>query len=243
MSDLIIKLSKLTPNQIHNHLVKHLPLAMHDSIKHEVEDYKQQRKAEKLKTYHLRDQWGELLRHLTYELANTRVGARYNSRNPKPERDAAFAAYIKVMERLHALIKDNYSQSGTTPSVMAKEKNVPNNGEHWTDWVPEHVKDKVRFLFDGVPYVPKTKRKLPFQRTARPKRHASSKTKREVLIETVHREMEHVVRAQSVADTEALRYKQQRLRRALDWLEQANERTAMPRTWHGVLRQIENGSD
>lgn len=238
MTDLIVKLSKLTPNQIHNHLAKHLPQPMHEDIKREVEDYKQQRKREKLKEYHLHNQWRILLRDLQYELANTRVGARYKSAHPTPERDAAFAAYIKVMERLHALMKDNYSQSGVTPSVLAKEKGVPNNGEHWTDWVPEHIKDPVNALFYGIPFTPKSKRKLPFQRTARPSRPSSAKTKREVLMDAARTTLDGVEQQLRIEDTEKLRKKQRQLMDALSWLANASERDAMPRTWHGVLKLL-----
>lgn len=243
MTDLIVKLSKLTPNQIHNHLAERYPQPMHDSIKREVEAFKKQRKVEKLKAYYQTNLWRDLLRNLNYELANTRVGRKYQSKHPTPERDAAFDAYILVMEKLSALIEHNYALTGITPSNLAKEKNVPNNGEHWTDWVPEHIKEKITTKFDGIPFTPKTKRKLPFQRTARPVRNGSAKTKREVLIDVVRNELEAIVQLRAVADTEKVRNKQQQLRRALDWLEQATDSVAMPRTWHGVLRLIENGSD
>lgn len=243
MTDLIIKLSKLTPNKIHNHLMKTLPQPMHEAIKAEVEAFKKQRKVEKLKSHYQLLLWRQLLRDLNYELANTRVGLRYKSARPTPERDEAFAAYIKVLEKLSDLIANNYAQTGVTPSNLAKEKGVPNNGEHWTDWLPEHVKEKITAKFDGIPYAPKTKRKLPFQRTARPMRHSSKKTKREVLIETVRNELELVVRTIAVADTEKVRIKQHQLRQVLDWLENATDSTAMPRTWHGVLKLLHGATD
>jgi hypothetical protein len=236
MTDLIVKLAKLTPNQIHNHLVKHLPQPMHETIKRDVEEYKQQRKSEKLKSHYQHLLWRQLLRDLHYELANTRVGSRYQSARPAPEREAAFDAYIKVMEKLSALIEHSYMLGGETPTHVAKAKNVPNNGEHWTDWVPEHVKERVRTLFDGIPYAPKTKRKLPFQRTARPMRHSSAKTKREVLMETVRTTMDGVAQMQLIEDSEKLRTKYKQLSQAQAWLENATDSTAMPRTWHGVLR-------
>lgn len=243
MSDLIIKLSKLTPNKIHNYLVEHYPQPMHEGLKAEVEAFKKQRKVDKLKAYHQHDLWRALLRDLHYERANTTVGRYYKPKRPTPERDAAFDAYIQVMEKLSELIEHKYMTLGTTPTHVAKEKGVPNNGSHWTDWVPEHVKQRIHTMFDGIPYTPKTKRKLPFQRTARPMRHSSKKTKREVLTETVRNELELAVRMRAVADTEKLRTKQHQLRRVLDWLENATDSMAMPRTWHGVLRLIENGSD
>jgi len=243
MTDLIVKLAKLTPNQIHNHLAERYPQPMHEGIKREVEAFKKQRKSEKLKAYYQTNLWRDLLRNLNYELANTRVGRKYQAKHPTPERDAAFDAYIAVMEKLSALIEHNYAATGITPTNLAKEKGVPNNGEHWTDWVPEHVKEKITTKFDGIPHMPKTKRKLPFQRAARPIRNGTAKTKREVLTETVRNELEFVMRALAIADTEKVRTKQHQLRRVLDWLDNATDSTAMPRTWHGVLRLIENGSD
>jgi hypothetical protein len=216
---------------------------MHESIKREVEDYKQQRKREKLKAYHLHNLWRALLRDLHYELSNTRVGARYKSTRPTPERDAAFSAYIKVLERLSVLIEHNYMTQGTTPTHVAREKNVPNNGEHWTDWIPEHVKTKTTAMFDGIPYAPKTKRKLPFQRTARPVRHSTGKTKREVLIVTVRTTMDGVAQQRLIEDTDKLKIKHKQLSQALAWLEDATDSMAMPRTWHGVLRLLHGATD
>ena len=243
MSDLIIKLSKLPPNKIHNYLMENYARPMHEGIKAEVAAFKKKRKAEKLKAYHQHALWQDLLRDMSYELANTIVGRNYKAKRPTPERDAAFDAYIKVMGKLRDLIKHNYMALDTTPSVLAKEKGVPNNGEHWTDWVPEHVKERIHTLFDGIPYTPKTKRKLPFQRTARPMRRSSKKTKREVLTETARNELELVERTITVADTEKLRNKRKQLRQVLDWLESATDSMAMPRTWHGVLKLLHSATD
>jgi len=244
MTDPIIALARLDSKALHNRLMETMPtVAMREGMKTAVLEYNKQLKAEKLSKHHHKTLWRVILRDLKYEHNNTIVGAKYHSRNPKPERDLAFTEYLKVMDKLRNLIEYNYAMTGITPTKLAKEKQVPNNGEHWTDWVPEHVKEKITTKFDGIPHMPKTKRKLPFQRAARPIRNGTAKTKREVLIGTVHLELEHLVRAKAVADTEAVRYKQHQLRRVLDWLDNATDSTAMPRTWHGVLKLIENGSD
>ena len=55
-----------------------------------------------------------------------------------------------------------------TPSHIAQEMDIPNKGVHWTDWIPKTKQLDVCALFDAIPHAPKTKRKVPFQRTQRP---------------------------------------------------------------------------
>lgn len=248
MTDPIIALARLDSKALHNRLMETMPtVAMREGMKTAVLEYKKQLKAEKLSKHHHKTLWRVILRDLKYEHNNTIVGAKYHSRNPKPERDAAFAEYLKVMDKLRNLIEYNYAMTGITPTKLAKEKQVPNNGEHWTDWVPEHVKERVRTLFDGIPYVPKTKRKLPFQRLARPvpprlnPDGTAKPTKREQLLRTAGDELAFNERALLTSDDEKIKTKMVRLRHVIDWLEQATERDAMPRTWHGVLRNLNGG--
>ena len=245
MTDQIVTLSKLDSKTLHNTLMETMPnVAMREGMKTAVLEYKKHIKAEKLRHHQRKVLWRVILRDLKYEHNNTIVGARYHSRNPKPERDHAFAEYLKVLEKLRRLIEDNYALTGITPTKLAKDKGVPNNGEHWTDWVPEHVKERITTLFDGIPYTPKTKRKLPFQRLARPvpprlnKDGTPKPTKREQLLRTAQDEMAFHQRALMHGDNEKTKTKLANLHRVVAWLEQATERDAMPRTWHGVLRNL-----
>jgi hypothetical protein len=109
--------------------------------------------------------WRELMHPLNIELRTVVNMARYISKAYKvPERTKAVLAYRAVLEKLKRLVQKYQDQHATTPSRLAKEKNVPNDGAHWTDWVPLHVRAEIVEMFDAIPKNYKAKTKTPFER-------------------------------------------------------------------------------
>ena len=37
-----------------------------------------------------------------------------------------------------------------TPGELAEERELPNNGLHWTDWVNDRTKHRIISLFDAI---------------------------------------------------------------------------------------------
>lgn len=242
-------LASLPPKLLQNYLVEHVVSQTHrNRLRAEIKEYKEQRRVERLSKHQHNKLWGALIRDLKYERSNASVGRAYKSRRPTPERDAAFDAYIKVLDRLLTLLSDDYRQLGMTPSELAKEKGVPNNGSHWTDWVPETVKIKTNTLFDGIPYQAKAKRKIPFERKQRPDVKKTNKdgekvSALEAMRQQVDEELQFKRRENLILEDDKIKNKIDDLERVQAWLETATTSTALPNTWHGVLRLIENGSD
>lgn len=242
-------LISLPPKKLQNYLVENVPSqAARNRIRADVSAAKEQRRVEKLAKHQHNKLWGALLRDLKYERSNASVGRAYKSRHPTPERDAAFDAYIKVLDRLLTLLSDDYRQLGMTPSELAKEKGVPNNGSHWTDWVPETIKIKTAALFDGIPHQSKAKRKIPFERKQRPDVKKTNKfgekaSALDVMREQVSEQLEVAQQDERMLPSDKTKDKIHDLMRVQAWLETATTSTALPNTWHGVLRLIENGSD
>jgi hypothetical protein len=109
--------------------------------------------------------WKELLHPLNVERRIVASMLRYKSKAYRvPERDKAVAAYSEVLDKVRRLLTTYQKDHALPPSKLAKEKHAPNNGEHWTDWVPSHVKAKVCALFDAIPKNYKAKVKTPFER-------------------------------------------------------------------------------
>lgn len=108
--------------------------------------------------------WQVVERPLKAELRIVVNMGRYKSKSYHvPERSAAIAEYRKVLEKL-CKIMDKYKRGEHTPNQLAKIKSVPNNGEHWVDWIPANVKENVTALFDAIPHHFKAKSKVPFER-------------------------------------------------------------------------------
>lgn len=240
-------LASLKPKQLQTYLVEHEPhLSERNLIRANVKAYKEQRRKEKIKTYQQNKLWGALLRDLKYERSNAVVGRAYKAKQPTPERDAAFDAYIKVLDKLRDLLENQYRPTGKTPSVLAEEKGVPNNGSHWTDWVPETVKIKTSRLFDGIPYQAKAKRKVPFERKQRPDVTKKNRDGEKVLAldamrQQVDEELQASRREYLILPDDKIKKKVEDLECVQQWLDEATYSTALPNTWHGVLKLIDGG--
>lgn len=242
-------LISLPPKRLQNYLIENVPSQVHrNRLRADVMAAKEQRRIDKLTKHQHNKLWGALLRDLKYERSNATVGRAYKSRHPTPERDAAFDAYIKVLDRLLALLQDNYRQTGQTPSELAQEKGVPNNGSHWTDWVPEHIKIKTATLFDGIPHQSKAKRKIPFERKQRPDVKKTNKDGEKVsaldaMRQQVEEELSFKRRENLILEDDKIKKKIHDLMRVQAWLNEATTSTALPNTWHGVLKLLHSATD
>ncbi len=104
--------------------------------------------------------------------------------------------------------------------------------EHWTDWIPARVKDKITLLFDAVPVVPRGKRKIPFQRTMLPHQHETAKVR---LLTKTRKEMETLEKQIHINPTDARIDKLTQIRRAIKIIEALDKNEAVPATWTMML--------
>lgn len=258
-----VNLYKLSAKQLHSHLMREpLPTELTEDVKQEFRNLKipvpenlqayrehiidkrmklketilankNAQRTDKIKRTHHAKLWRDLMSPLKYELTNAQVGVRYKSVHPTPERDLAFTAYIKVLEKM--LMKlEGYQIHGLTPSQLAQDSDIPNNGSHWTDWMPDHKKREITALFEAIPVTPRTKRKLPFQRTQRPPAPSRGMTKIERLKQRTTKELELVQREYAVAPTDKRRETIGKMRQALRWMEDMKPSEFVPPTWHGM---------
>jgi hypothetical protein len=210
-------------------------LALRDKI---LADKNAQR-IDKIKRKHHTKLWRELMSSLKYEMTNARVGMKYKSVHPTPERDIAFTKYLEVMEktmtRLEGLQAHDLTPSQTA-QLLAREHgiDIPNNGSHWTDWVQPSKRREVNALFEAIPTMPRTKRKLPFQRTQRPTAPTRGMAKLERLKQRTQKELELVQREFAVAPTDKRRETIGKIKHALRWMDDMKPNEFVPPTWHGL---------
>jgi len=220
---------KLSANELHNRLTER---KMHPSeverIKAEVADLKETLRVSKITRTQRKAEWDKVLQPLRYEINNAKVGMKYGGEKVSPERVLAFSEYIRVMEKLLAMLDAPFKALDHTPIQIARDKGLPNDGEHWTDWIPARVKDKVSLLFDVVPITPRGKRKTPFQRTMLPDQHEKAKAR---LLTKTRKEMETLERKHSVAPRDDLQGRITQMKRALKIIEALDKNEAVPATW------------
>jgi hypothetical protein len=221
----------LTPNELHNRLLKRKlhPYAI-EQIKEEVAKLKETLRVDKITREARKKQWAILLDPLRYELNNAKVGRAYDlDDEPRVE---AFDAYILVMETLLSRFAQPLASLDATPIQLAIEKQLPNNGEHWTDWVPDKIKIRIALIFEALPHKTRAKRKVPFQRLTTPEQNAKARDK---LLARTRKEIETLERKQEMNPTEVGQATLGRMREALKVINRLTDTEHIPATWSGVL--------
>ena len=221
---------KLSANDLHNRLTERkLHPSEVERIKQEVADLKESMRVSRITRTQRKAEWDKVLQPLRYEINNARVGMRYGGeKSPQAERTLAFGEYIRIMEKLVAMLDAPSKALDHTPIQLARDKGLPNDGEHWTDWIPARVKDKIALLFDAVPVVPRGKRKTPFQRTMLPHQHETAKVR---LLTKTRKEMETLERQANIQPTDARLDKLKKIKRAIKIIEALDKNEAVPATW------------
>jgi hypothetical protein len=220
---------KLSANELHNRLTeRNLHPAEIERIKGEVLELKETLRVSKITRTQRKAEWDKVLQPLRYEINNAKVGMRYGGEKVSPERVLAFSEYIRIMEKLIAMLDAPSKALDHTPIQIARDKGLPNDGEHWTDWIPSRVKDKIALLFDAVPVVPRGKRKTPFQRTMLPHQHETAKVR---LLTKTKREMETLMRQADINPTVKRLDKIKQMKRAIKIIETLDNNEAVPATW------------
>lgn len=224
---------KLSPNELHTHLTR-LKRKLHpkeiEHIKDTVAQMKEAKRVDKITRANRRKEWTKVLTPLRYELNNAKVGRAYNG-DTCPHRIEAFDAYIAVMEKLNAMLARPAKLLEKTPIQIAMAKNLPNNGEHWTDWIPERIKQPIHEAFAEIPHKAKAKRKVPFLRTVTPDLHTKAK---ERLLKKTQKEIETLETRILMHPTEERTAQLAQMQAALKIIEGIEDGVFVPASWRGI---------
>lgn len=236
--------------ELHNRMTKrgipaHLVAAAVEAFREQVKDTKR----EKLFAGQHRRFWSLLLRPLMYELDSARSGLRYartlNANNT--QKIDALEAYVIVLEELAMRLVEHRDDRAHTPSQLAKLYNdqhkrfakghfVPNHGEHWTDWVPRHIKLRVSDMFEFAPRERHARPRIPFQRTMPPAltSRAESALRKRTLNEL--EPLERILEAYpNHPDREKIQAKVDKMRTALNKLLNLKPNDFVPTTWQALV--------
>lgn len=231
---------KMTPNALHMHLTQKLKLHPErvKFLKDAVAIRKEAQRVERITRRARRQAWADLLQPLRYELNSARAGAKYETGQPDPKREEAFAAYIEVMTKLLSKFALPSTVLDNTPTQLAKEKNatgkgspILNNGHHWTDWIPPGIKHAVVEAFAEIPHRPKAKRKVPFPRTTPYTQFVRDKSR---LWVRTNKELETAKVRARVYASDVHMAKLERMEQALKIIDALTENEHIPATWHGL---------
>lgn len=232
-------LMALTPNQLHNTLAKrNLTPEMREQIKATITAQRSAQKSLRAKTIKVHAEWRPLLEGLRMERESLRSMRNYRStsgsrgqRVPNQEEITALDGYAMVLDKLHSEF-ELHKRNLVTPAVLARERGLPNGGIHWTDWIKDKFKERVRLLFDAIPYRAGAKVKHPFPRRTDPK--STEKLKARLHNRTLK---EHGIAEQNhqLNPTERSKAKLDKMNEALRRIDRLSPTDPVPRTWSGLF--------
>lgn len=159
-------LIQMSPNKLHNHLLEHLPedIVGREVIKKRITEAKAALTKNKISHTRHRLAWRGVIGALQEERHKVaasvrRFAARYEEakgteyENQSHDAYAAWntnAQYEALLNKVYVKLCRYRDTGQATPTVLAKEKNLPNSGRSWVDWVPLEIRDKFTVAFDRI---------------------------------------------------------------------------------------------
>jgi hypothetical protein len=197
-----MNLRELTAKRLHNKLMKMYPnnIELREQIKAGIHKDKEDERAAKIKRKQQLKAWSALV-YQAYIAVNSPkarlrkaqevygspmgYGSPYEAQfdeSPSKRVLDTYKAYSALLQKVADKLR-SYRDLGThTPKQLAREKGIPNDGEHWSDWVPEHIKAQFIRSFQRLeeesPFAvfprkfyapPKVQRYIPRPRKPKPK--------------------------------------------------------------------------
>jgi hypothetical protein len=225
-------LMKLTPNELHNYLMeRNMPPEHRENIKAIVLQQKAAARSDQAQRVKVAAEWQPLREGLRAERESLRSMRNYKSGQRDPEMITALDGYGMVLDRLKQEF-DGHLRNRTTPAVIAKMRNLPNGGIHWSDWVKDRHKERVSALFAEIPPKPRAKAKTPFARTMPAKSN-------ERLLARLHtrtlKEHDIAVQNNQLNPSERNKARVSKLAEALRRIAKLQPTDPVPRTWSGLF--------
>jgi hypothetical protein len=228
-------LMKLKKRELANHLSKLLDKGEPRIVINEMRDTILRQK-EQLRRHRIHETqqnilWGDVLKPLQAERRNVRASLKYKADDDTDARVQAFEAYAVVLAELHNRITSIKNSGDFTPSTYAAEKNLPNRGLHWSDFIPARIKLRITDLFDAVPHTAKARRKIPFERVVTADIHDKRKRR---LVNRTTKELLHANQDHTLCPTQDTQARVDKLKTALAAIEKLDPNEPVPTTWHGL---------
>ena len=229
-------LMKLKKRELANHLSKLIDKGTPRLVVNEMRDTILRQK-EQLRRHRIHESqqnilWGDVLKPLQAERRNVRASLKYKAEDDTDARLQAFEAYALVLAELHNRITSIKNSGDFTPSTYAAEKNLPNRGLHWSDFIPARIKLRITDLFDAVPYTAKARRKIPFERVVTADIH-DRRLRR--LVNRTTKELLHANQDHALCPTQDTQARVDKLNTALAAIEKLDPNEPVPTTWHGLI--------
>jgi hypothetical protein len=237
--------------RLERHLIEHkYPVPVMHDILHAVKLTKARQRKAKTKATVSHQLWDDILSAARLELG----GVRTMKAQAKRQADAEFGnagtvakfnalcAYedvlVEVTAKLVKVQKAGEFAPGQFVAYLKEETGrvIPNNGEHWADYVSAKHKRHVRDLFDAAPHPARGKRKVPFERRIAPDVHIIQRSflvgQMKKAQDVIDQERQIATTPEAIAELDAREMDLQRAYLAMDNLKPT---MPLPARWTGLL--------
>jgi len=217
------KYMKLSANQLHNALVdRGLTPPEMESIKRIVDEQKERKRSEGAHKKQMDLQWGEFLAPLMHERKTVRSIVRYKG---SAERAEALALYLAVLDKVQEKLYLLQREKNQTPMQIHPERT------HWSDYVPQRIRDEVGDAFSDIPHKPKTKTKIPFLRTVPVILHNKQRSRLE---RRTIKALEVAESNHTIDPSKENAHTLAQIKQALKTIRAMQTNEPVPATWHGL---------
>ena len=199
-----------------------LPEQLIQDTLEQLREFRRARTAAKAKRRQADKQWGEVISALQHERKIVRSMLRYKTKEDAPERADFVRHYFDVLTTLYERLK--------TKKLAAQE--MPPH-DHWTDYVPEKIKDAFRSESYALPRRDRAKAKEPFERKLPAELHNLKKAR---LLRATHKQLNTVLEKLAQEPT-SVKYAEQAsaMRKALENIHALEPTDHVPNTWHAMV--------
>lgn len=130
--------------QVRNILIKRgiKPAQRHEFID-QLKQWRKEQKSHAAVHRHYRNVWRVFAKPLVHELRKVQVALYYKG---SPHRSNALLNYRELLEELLNLFK-GFAEGRRSPKEIATHNRLPNDGAHWTDWIPADEKERINEIF------------------------------------------------------------------------------------------------
>lgn len=189
-----------------------------------IKEFRKARTKERASRKEAEKQWGEIILALQHERKIVRSMVRYKPKNPAPEREEFITHYFEVLTKVYERLNTKRQQSAGLPEH-----------DHWTDYVPHHIKAALMDAAINIPHRDKAKIKTPFERTIP---FALFDLRKGRLQRSTRAQLQTVLERQvQEPDNAQLKVKEARIREALVKISALEMGQHVPNTWHGLVEK------
>lgn len=227
---------------------KKYPLPLIRTIVETVRTEKAKRKSSRIKMTAAQQLWHDIINAARMELNGVRtLKSQLKRRNEdgyfNDPKHTALAAYEDVLVDVVARLRKLEKAGEYTPSQFAallhreKGRDIPNEGEHWTDWVSDSNKKRVRDLFNATPDPVRGKKKRPFERRITQEEHTIARSYLTDQLNKAEQELNDMLAiTKDPVQVSAMRAQLLDVHHAVHILDQKKRTDPLPARWQSLIR-------